>query len=216
MFINISWLEWIGYLSSVLVAVSLTMRSIVKLRWYNLLGAGMFSIYGFMIDSMPVGLLNLFIVFANIYYLKGMYSKNEQITALRTIIDDPYLSYYIDFYSEDIKVFFPELDEVIRDMRDAHNSWVLLLLRDAQLAGILLGKRNGATLNIMVDYVTAPYRDMKTGEFVYLHSDLFTKEDIELLVQETDKEPQRKFLKRLGFTEHPKGRFELLLTKTIV
>ena len=49
MFLNISLLEWVGYLGSVLVSVSLTMSSIVKLRWFNLVGAGIFSFYGFAI-----------------------------------------------------------------------------------------------------------------------------------------------------------------------
>ena len=62
MLLNISILEWLGYLSSVIVAISLTMSSIIKLRWFNLVGAAAFSFYGFMIGSLPVGFLNLFIV----------------------------------------------------------------------------------------------------------------------------------------------------------
>ena len=130
---------------------------------------------------------------------------------MSTTIDDKYLQYYIQFYRRDILKYFPDLDTTISKVRETNNAWVLLLLRDAQLAGILVGKRNGATLNILIDYVTAPYRDLKTGEYVYRHSDLFTREGIELLVQETTKKPQRKFLKRMGFTEHPFGRFELFL-----
>ena len=211
MLFNISWLEWIGYLSSVIVAISLTMSSIVKLRWYNLVGAAIFSFYGFMIGSLPVGLLNLFIAVANIYYLSRIYSRKESISSMSTRIDDPYLKYYIDFYKKDILKYFPTAEAVIDDIRQTNDAWVLLLLRDAQLAGILVGKRNGATLNILIDYVTAPYRDLKTGEFVYRHSDVFTKEGIELLVQESDKLVQQKFLKKMGFTEQPAGRFELFL-----
>lgn len=211
MLINISWLEWIGYLSSVIVAVSLTMRSIARLRWYNLAGSAIFSVYGFMINSLPVGILNLFIVAVNIYYLNLIYRRKESISSMSTTINDKYLQYYIQFYRRDILKYFPDLDTTISKVRETNNAWVLLLLRDAQLAGILVGKRNGATLNILIDYVTAPYRDLKTGEYVYRHSDLFTREGIELLVQETTKKPQRKFLKRMGFTEHPFGRFELFL-----
>jgi len=211
MLLSVSWLEWIGYISSLLVAISLTMSSIVKLRWYNLLGAAIFSFYGFMIGSLPVGLLNLFIVLANIYYLRGIYSKKESFNAIRTQIDDPYLQYYLDFYKKDILKFFPKTEQIVGDIQEYRDAWVLLLLRDAQLAGILIGKRYGASLNILIDYVTAPYRDLKTGEYMYQHSDLFKREGIELLIQETDKEPQSKFLLKMGFTEHPKGRFELLL-----
>lgn len=211
MLFNISWLEWIGYLSSVIVAISLTMSSIVKLRWYNLVGAAIFSFYGFMIGSLPVGLLNLFIAGANIYYLSRIYSRKESISSMSTRIDDPYLKYYIDFYKKDILKFFPTAEAVLDDIGQTNDAWVLLLLRDAQLAGILIGKRHGATLNILIDYVTAPYRDLKTGEFVYRHSDVFTKEGIELLVQESEKPAQQKFLKKMGFTEQPVGRFELFL-----
>jgi len=213
MVLGIDWLEWVGYLSSVLVAISLTMRSIARLRWYNLVGAAIFSAYGFMIGSLPVGLLNLFIVGANLYYLKGIYARKESISVMRTRIDDPYLQYYIEFYRDDIVKYFPGFDEHITDLKSTQSEWILLLLRDAQLAGILMGKRNGATLKILVDYVTVPYRDLKTGEYVYRHFDLFRNEGIELLVQETSQKPQQRFLKKMGFTEHPAERFELLLTK---
>ncbi|HSV76380.1 MAG TPA: hypothetical protein VLH37_05040 [Bacteroidales bacterium] len=69
MFTEISILEWIGYIASVVVAVSLMMVSIVKLRWLNLVGSAVFSFYGFAIGAYPVGVLNLFIALVNIYYL---------------------------------------------------------------------------------------------------------------------------------------------------
>ena len=66
MFLGIAWIEWFGYAASVVVAISLMMSSIVKLRWFNLTGATMFSAYGFVIGAWPVGFLNLFIVAINI------------------------------------------------------------------------------------------------------------------------------------------------------
>ncbi|MBP8213899.1 MAG: YgjV family protein [Propionivibrio sp.] len=72
MFYGISWIEWFGYAASILVAISLTMSSIVKLRWLNLAGAAMFSTYGFIIGALPVGFLNLFIVVINVVHLVRM------------------------------------------------------------------------------------------------------------------------------------------------
>lgn len=211
MLLNITWLEWIGYLSSVIVAISLTMRSIVRLRWYNLVGSAIFSFYGFMIGSLPVGILNLFIVLVNLYYLRSIYSREEAFRAMKTDVDDSYLKYYFDFYKKDILKFFPDAERVMEEVGASSESWVLLLLRDAQLAGILVGKRNGSTLHVYIDYVTAPYRDLKTGEFVYKHSDLFKKEGIKLLVQQSDKEVQQRFLSKMGFVESRAGHYELLL-----
>ena len=54
--------ELIGYLASVLVALSLTMRSILRLRLINLLGAAFFTVYGLLITAYPVAFLNGLIV----------------------------------------------------------------------------------------------------------------------------------------------------------
>ena len=47
-------LDWIGYLGSLVVLISLLMSSIKKLRWINLVGAVIFAFYGFMISSIPI------------------------------------------------------------------------------------------------------------------------------------------------------------------
>jgi len=62
--------EMIGYGASLLVAVSLMMRSVVKLRVINLLGAAVFTLYGLLIDAYPVAVMNFFIVLIDLYYLR--------------------------------------------------------------------------------------------------------------------------------------------------
>ncbi|MCT8985336.1 hypothetical protein [Shewanella phaeophyticola] len=65
--------EWVGYLASVVVAISLMMSDIKKLRWWNLIGAGLFVAYGLAIDAIPVALVNFFIVLIDLYYLVKLY-----------------------------------------------------------------------------------------------------------------------------------------------
>ncbi|MGI2853722.1 YgjV family protein [Shewanella algae] len=65
--------EWVGYLASVLVAISLMMSNIKKLRWWNLLGAVLFVAYGMAIGAYPVALVNFFIALIDIYYLIRLY-----------------------------------------------------------------------------------------------------------------------------------------------
>ncbi|MGP1719500.1 YgjV family protein [Shewanella frigidimarina] len=65
--------EWVGYLASVVVAISLMMSDIKKLRWWNLIGAGLFVAYGLAIDAIPVALVNFFIVLIDAYYLVKLY-----------------------------------------------------------------------------------------------------------------------------------------------
>ena len=45
---GIHWLDWFGYAASGVILISLTMSSIVKLRWINLAGAVMFAVFGFL------------------------------------------------------------------------------------------------------------------------------------------------------------------------
>ena len=66
------WLEIVGYVASVLVAVSLMMSSILKLRIINLVGSAAFTVYGLLIGAYPVAAVNLLIVFINLYYLRQM------------------------------------------------------------------------------------------------------------------------------------------------
>ncbi|QIZ75461.1 YgjV family protein [Ferrimonas lipolytica] len=65
--------EWVGYLASVVVAISLMMSDIKKLRWWNLCGCILFVAYGSAIGATPVALVNGFIVCINVYYLIQIY-----------------------------------------------------------------------------------------------------------------------------------------------
>ena len=67
--------EWVGYLASVVVAISLMMANIKKLRWWNLIGAALFVAYAVAIDAIPVALVNFFIVLIDIYYLVKLYRE---------------------------------------------------------------------------------------------------------------------------------------------
>ena len=70
-------LEIIGYLATVLIAISLMMKSMVKLRWINLFGASTFATYGYLIDAYPVLVLNGSITIIDIIYLFQMYYKKD-------------------------------------------------------------------------------------------------------------------------------------------
>lgn len=75
---DFNWVEWVGYLASFLVLISLLMSSIVKLRWINLVGSSMFSIYGFLISSYPVAFMNAATALINVYYLIKIYRSQEE------------------------------------------------------------------------------------------------------------------------------------------
>ena len=201
MFLDISYLEWIGYVSSVLVAISLTMSSIVKLRWFNMTGAAIFSFYGFAIGSYPVGLLNLFIVFTNTYYLTKMYARKETFKLITTTLEDSYLKYYLDFHKKDISQFFPDFEERLsKAIQERSTLITLILLRDANVAGVFIGVKTETEVHVIVDFVSKSYRDMKAGDYIYHKNiDRFKDQHIDLMICETKHPEHKKYLVNMGF-----------------
>ena len=69
-------IEWVGYAASIMIAISLIMTDIVKLRVINSIGCILFAIYGFTVKAYPVGIINTFIFFVNSYYLYKLNKNN--------------------------------------------------------------------------------------------------------------------------------------------
>lgn len=72
-------IELVGYAASILIAVSLTMTDMLKLRIINSIGCLMFVMYGLNVGAYPVALANAIIIIINIYNLfklKGMNNEN--------------------------------------------------------------------------------------------------------------------------------------------
>lgn len=74
---NVSIIEWIGYLASVMIVISLTMTSIIKLRIVNTIGCILFVIYGMVVKAYPVAISNLTIIGINIYNLNKLKSNSK-------------------------------------------------------------------------------------------------------------------------------------------
>lgn len=77
---GIPFIEWVGYLASILIAASMFMKDIVKLRFINLVGSLCFVIYGIVISAYPVAITNIVIVGVNLYYLYKMVNNKKKKT----------------------------------------------------------------------------------------------------------------------------------------
>ena len=151
---SFNWIDWFGYFASVVVLVSLTMSSIVKLRWINLVGAALFSTFGFMIGSLPTGCLNLGIVFIDIYYLYLMYTRKEDFAMVEADMNSKYFKYFMDTNISEIKEYY--------DISEDENKVAYYFLRNNNIAGVLVGKAvTNEAFYIEMDYVTREYRDFK-------------------------------------------------------
>ncbi len=191
-------LEWIGYIASLIVLVSLLMSSIKKLRWINLFGALLFGAYGFMIGSMPTGLMNLGIVAIDVYYLYKMYLSKEYLRIMPIEGDTEYLNYFLDFYKKDISKY---LD--ISKLDISKSKIKLYLLRNMNPAGIFVcNEYDNHSLEIVFDYVIPLFRDFKIGSFVFgKQKAYFLSKGYNRFVVFTENRDHINYLKKMGFVE---------------
>jgi len=192
---DISLLDWLGYIASLIVLISLVMSSIIKLRWINLIGAILFSIYGFLIGSMPTGLLNLGIVFIDAYYIIKIYKSKEYFHMLQVSSNDDYLKHFTTFYKENIISFFGK-----DSIKIPENAICFYVLRNMVPASIFVGVPDGNTLKIQLDYVTPEYRDFKLGNYFFNQNPKILKEKGYTKLQtSSENEIHNKYLIKMGF-----------------
>ncbi len=198
-------LDLFGYVGSVLVAISLMMSNIKRLRWINLIGAFIFSTYGFLIGAIPVFLLNGWIVLVDIYYLVRIYRFQDDFDMVRlSSVHTPLFDLLMTRYGEDILTFFPNAQ--VDQLDDAV---ALLIFRNMKPVGLFVYRRNPhepATIEVLVDYVIPEARDFKTARFLFdRHSTQLRAEAINTLISKSQKPGHIAYLKKMGFVETPQG-----------
>ena len=68
-FLGIPTTEWIGYIATIILLSSFTMKTLKSLRIVNSIACMLFIVYGLKISSTPVILSNAAIFGINLYYL---------------------------------------------------------------------------------------------------------------------------------------------------
>ena len=188
--------EIIGYIASILVAVSLMMSSILKLRVINLIGAACFTVYGLLIDAYPVAVVNFIIVLIDLYYLYEIYVAKEYFDILGVSNNSEYLKYFLSFHDQDIKRFFPGFSYTPSEQQLA-----FFVLRNLVPAGLFIGEiRDKDSLFVKLDYVIPGYRDFKIDKFVYSEKPEFFKDKgfRKIHTSPGDKKHEN-YLRRMGF-----------------
>ncbi len=202
---NSDYLVWFGYVASAIIALSMTMNSIVKFRWINLVGALSFATYGFLINAIPVTFLNGFIALVDIYYLSKIYSKKEHFETLEVRSDNKFLIRFLKFHDKEIQKFFPGFS-----YKPEMNTISFFVLRNMNVAGIFLAHReNNDTLKVGLDYVVPEYRDFKNGHYIYHRlRNKFIKQGLKKVVIPVYSKKYAAYLKKMGFKKVGENLFE--------
>ncbi len=188
--------EIIGYIASGLVAVSLMMSSLLRLRLINLVGAICFTAYGLLIGAYPVAAVNAFIIVINSYYLYQMLRSREYFTLLEVLKGSRFLHYFLNFHQAEIAAFFPGFM-----YKETEEQLAFFVLRDMVPTGLFIAQPAGEGIaRILLDYVAPGYRDLQVARFVYReHAHLFREKGIHRLVAEAATPKHARYLERMGF-----------------
>lgn len=194
--------EIIGYVASALVAISLMMSSILKLRVINLIGAVIFTLYGLLISAYPVAAVNFIIVLIDLYYLYEIYAAKEYFSLLEVQQDSKYLARFLDFYDKEIKRFLPGFS-----YRASEQQLVFFMLRNLVPAGLFIGElRSEGSLLVKLDFVIPDYRDFKIGRFLYAkNAEFFKRRGIQMIYSEPGSDTHANYLQRMGFVPERSG-----------
>jgi len=195
---NIDSVELIGYLGSILVAISLMMRSLLRLRIINLIGALFFTIYGVLLGAYPVAFLNGLIVCIDLYYLIQMWRQKDFFTFLEVSPKSEYLRTFVEFYKTDILGIIPSYTHQTDD-----DLLCFFILRNMMPAGLFIAKVQGEEAHVQLDYVIPNYRDFQVARFIFdENAAFFLERGIRRFVSEGGSPIHQTYLEKMEFVNN--------------
>ena len=125
-------------------------------------GSIIFAIYGLLIKSYPVAVMNMGIVLVNIYYLRQIYGRID-LFKLIPIADYAYFNHFMDVYKKDMSKFIDVQLDITKE-----GLLKYFVIRNTIPAGLFIGNPiEDDKLEILVDYTTPAYRDFKIAQYLF-------------------------------------------------
>ena len=192
-------LELVGYVGSALIAISMMMRSVLRLRWFNLAGAVILTVYALLIGAWPIVVLDGLITIVNsvqIWRLLRERKAKSEFDILEVDIDSRYLRQFAIQYRDDIKRFQPNFEGVINTGR------AFFILKDALVAGVVLVRPDPEDPCIGIvdlDYILPWHRDLQPARYVYEETGLLHWVGFEKVVTRPGSDKHREYLERVGY-----------------
>lgn len=202
-----SMTEWIGYAASVLIAVSLLMSNIWRLRWINLAGAILFTVYGIVIHSLPITVANAFIAIIDVAYIVKMMRQRDYFKLLPiSSPHNPYYLYFLNYYERDIHKFYPDFKQ-----DDSESRYRLFILRNLLPVGLFIYEREEDMAHVVLDYVIPDYRDLKNAHYLFNEGLTYlSRQGIRSIHVPITAVTDMRYLRKAGF-EKKKDRYQMNL-----
>lgn len=194
-------IEGIGYLASALIVLSITQKSILRLRLLGLAGGLVFLVYSLAIGAYPIAVVNVIASAIHGWRLRKLIRRKDEVfRILHVRPESKYLLDFLDFYRDDISGYQPEFAYEPRK-----EQVTAFILRDMVPAGLLIGEpRDDGSFEVSLDFVIPQYRDFKIGTYVYSPgSALLSGLAPHVVWVSASNHDHAKYLRRMGFAECP-------------
>lgn len=207
--------EILSLMASILTAVSLTVKSLYKMRWLNLFGCIGFTIYGALINAWPLAIVNGYIAIIDALGIVKLKNSDKSTFYFGKLgdIGETYFQEFYKFYEDDIRSFFPEVKYSDVELADTY-----VLFRDMIPVGIFSIKRleNTTRARVLMDYVIPKYRDGQFGAVMYVKKVYVFRDDgITDFEATTQNRSHANYLISVGFNCEEREDGTLYLTKKI-
>ncbi len=189
----------LGYLASVLLAISLMVNNDLKFRWLNTFGCLSFILYGIFIHAMPVILTNSLLLLINVIYLIKIYRAVEIFDLIEFSGSESLVQKFLSFHQKDIEAYFP-------DFKTDENPGYLrfVVLRDLVIANMFVAKlgEDGKAV-VTMNYTVPKYRDYKIGRFIFDREKefLLSKGVRKVIYENIHNKKHLDFLQVMGFSK---------------
>lgn len=196
-------IQILGYAASLIVFISLMMKSLAKLRVLNAAGSLLFVVFALATDSLPTAFLNLGIVVIDVFYFIRMTRVKDNFEIMTVQKDNEIVR---RFYRTNKK----ELDALFGEASFVKSEKIALFFRNDDIAGLLayssvvLPQSDSSVpesaAEILIDFVVPKYRDFAVGRHFFVKDVSFWKEQgYSCLLSNVPDKKHIPYLERLGF-----------------
>ena len=188
-----SALDVFGWISSILVVLSLMQARVLRFRVMNLVGAGLATVVNAMLGIWPFAAMNGVITVIDAYWIWRLTRERHDEAAYDVVevgLDDAYLRHVLAIKAQDVAATHPAFSvaDVVGSPGQppvgapAGRSAFLVLRGDETVGLVLVRDAVEGVGEVEVDYVTERFRDFTPGEFVYRRSGVFADKGFTRLV----------------------------------
>ena len=174
------WLDVLGWGGSALLVYSLLQASVLRLRVLNAVACLLLIVFNAALSVWPMVGMNTVLVAINGWFIVQMLRDRHDETAyevLEVSSGDEYLRHVLRVHGADILKFNPDF---VHDPAQTHDAF--LVQKGDETVGVVLLREEGETAHVLLDFVTARYRDLTPGEFVWGRSGLLKERGIRRVV----------------------------------